>query len=553
MMSKDRATGGAFQFLRLDSVKHRILLFAIVATLLPALTTTWLSYVHNKRALTEKTTAELLNARALVVRESSLWLKERFYDVRVFSSSYEVSENLERIVSGSAETGAAARRRMETYLESVRGHFTDYEVLTVFDLDSKIVASSGAGNGFVIAKSWLTQIKADQQVVGNARRDEQIGKMVLPIVVAIRSPAGQLLGGFAATLNLNALGFAVREVGIEKTARIHLLKEDGTVLISPSTIATMAEDSFEGWLKPELIKSLSESRQSSLEYTNHRGHRVMGTLEVVPILDWIVVTEVSVAEAFSQITELRNQTAVVLCLLLIGIGLTAYVLGMSIARPLDRLTGGAARVAEGDLEVTISTECRGELGYLTHVFNDMVGRLRVGREELERISVTDSLTGLYNRKHLTEKLIEQMTVARDGRAVFSILMIDVDHFKAYNDTYGHVAGDEALSRLGSILKTHAPSSSLIARYGGEEFFIMLPGADVNDAVKVAERIRKALAGEIFGDSSGDVNLTLSVGVAAFEDRYATPESIVAAADKALYRAKKNGRDRVARARRRAAA
>ena len=374
--------------------------------------------------------------------------------------------------------------------------------------------------------------------------------MVLPIVVAIRSPAGALLGGFAATLNLNALDSAVREVGIDKTARIHLLKQDGTVLISASTTS---EDSFEGWLKPELIRSQLESSQSSLQYTNHLGHRVMGTLEVVPQLDWIVLTEISVAEAFSQITELRNQTALVLCLLLIGIGLTAYVLGMSIARPLDRLTGGAARVAAGDLAVTISTDSGGELGYLTRVFNDMVERLRVGREKLERISVTDSLTGLYNRKHLTEKLVEQMAFARDRRAVFSILMIDVDHFKDYNDTYGHVAGDEALSRLGPILKTQAPSSSLIARYGGEEFFVMLPGADMNDAVKVAECFRQALVSEAFGDSSGVVSLTLSIGVAVFEDRYATPESIIAAADKALYRAKKNGRDRVARARRKSAA
>jgi len=549
-MSKDRAITDAYHFLRLDSVKCRILLFAVVATLLPALTTTWLSYVHNKRALTEKTTAELLNARALIARESKLWLKERFYDVRVFSSSYEVSENLERIVSGSTESGAATRRRLETYLESVRGHFTDYEQLTVFDLDSKIVASSGAGDGFVIEKSWLTRITADNQVVGSVGRDDRIGKMVLPIVVAIRSPAGALLGGFAATLNLNALDAAVREVGIDKTARIYLLKQDGTVLISDSTAS---EDSFEGWLKPELIRSQLESSQSSLEYTNHLGHRAMGTLEVVPQLDWIVVTEISVAEAFSQITELRNQTALVLCLLLIGIGLTAYVLGMSIARPLDRLTGGAARVAAGDLAVTISTDSGGELGYLTRVFNDMVERLRVGREELERISVTDSLTGLYNRKHLTEKLIEQMTFARDRRAVFSILMIDVDHFKDYNDTYGHVAGDKALSRLGRILKTQAPPSSLIARYGGEEFFVMLPGAEVNDAVTVAECFRQALVGEAFGDSSGVVSLTLSIGVAVFENRYTTPESIIAAADKALYRAKKNGRDRVARARRKSAA
>lgn len=550
MISRDRAIADAFHFLRLDSVRYRILLFAIVATLLPALTTTWLSYAHNKRALTEKTTAELLNARALIARESGLWLKERFYDVRVFSSSYEVSENLERIARGSAKTSVAARRRLETYLDSVRGRFTHYEELAVFDLSSKIVASSGVGSKLLMPKRWLAQVKKDQQAVGNVRRDEKLGKLILPIVVAIKSSAGKLLGGFAAKLNLNALDDAVREVTAANSGQILVLKDDGAVLVSASMTP---EDPVEIWLKPEIIDSLMASRGSSLEYTNNRGDRVMGALEIVPQLDWIVVAEISVAQAFSQITELRNQTAVVLCLLLVGIGLIAYVLGVSIARPLDRLTEGAARVAEGDLAVTISTESRGELGYLTRVFNDMVGRLRAGREELERISITDSLTGLYNRNHLTEKLAEQMTCARDNQSGFSVLMIDVDHFKAYNDTYGHVAGDRVLGRLGPILKAQVPSSGLIARYGGEEFFVLLPDTVLDDAVEVAERIRLAVADETFGDSSGKVTLTLSTGVATFEDRDVKPESIIAAADRALYQAKRKGRNRVTRARRKSAA
>ena len=97
-------------------------------------------------------------------------------------------------------------------------------------------------------------------------------------------------------------------------------------------------------------------------------------------------------------------------------------------------------------------------------------------------------------------------------------MIDVDHFKDYNGTYGHVAGDKVLGRLGPILKAHVPSSGLTARYGGEEFFVLLPDTDLDDAVTVAERIRHAVADEPFGDSSGAAGLTLSIGVAAFEDR-----------------------------------
>jgi len=525
------------------------MLFAIAATLLPALTTTGLSYAHNKRALKEKTTAELLNASALIARESRLWLKERFYDVRVFSSSYEVSENLEHVVRGSSNS-KAARRRLETYLESVRGRFTHYEELTVFDLSTKVVARSGAGSPLVISKSWVAQIKKDKGEVGDAQLDGELGKITLPIVVAIRASTGKLLGGFAAKLNLNALNSAVREISLADGQQVYVLRENGAVLVSAYA---KPENLLEVWLGPETIDSLMKSNSSSLEYRNERGDDVLGTLERVPQLNWVVMAEIPVVQAFSQIRDLRNQTALVVSLLLIGIGSIAYVLGASIARPLGRLIEGAGRVADGDLAVTISTESKGELGYLTQVFNDMVERLRAGREELERISITDSLTGIYNRKYLNEKLAAHVTYARDAHSIFSILMIDVDHFKAYNDTFGHVAGDKVLSRLGPLLKAQMRSSGFVARYGGEEFFALLPDVGADDAVKVAERIRTTVADEPFGESGDEVQLTLSIGVATFEGRGGTPESIVAAADKALYRAKKNGRNRVTKARRKSAA
>jgi diguanylate cyclase (GGDEF)-like protein len=546
LSSRDRAIADAFHFLRLDSVKYRILLFAVVATLLPALTTTWLFYAHNKRALAEKTTAELLNASAIVARESNLWLKERFYDVRVFSSSYEVSENLERIARTYSGTGTTARRRLESYLESVRGRFAHYEELTVFDLDSNVVASSGAGTKLVIKRSWMSRLKKEGRVIGEVQLDEKLEKEVLPIVVAIKSSAGKLQGGLTAKLNLSALNTAVQEATFAETGQIHVLKQDGSVVTGAGAARG---DLFESWLNSDTVDSLLDSRLSAIEYTNQRGNRVMGTVELIPGLDWMVLTEIAVADAFSQITELREQTVIFLCMLLVGIGFIAYVLGVSIARPLNRLTEGAARVAEGDLAVTISTDSRGELGYLTRVFNDMVGRLRVGREELERLSITDSLTGLYNRMYLTENLAEHVAGTRESQCVFSILMIDVDHFKAYNDTYGHLAGDEVLVRLGAIMRSQVPSPGFVARYGGEEFFALLPDSDEKCAVKIAEEIRLATENEPFCDVPARARPTVSIGVAAFQGRDLTPEAIIAAADRALYQAKKKGRNRVARARR----
>src|SRR6185312_10908836 len=128
------------------------------------------------------------------------------------------------------------------------------------------------------------------------------------------------------------------------------------------------------------------------------------------------------------------------------------------------LTKGAAEVAEGDLAVDLPA-AKGEVGDLTAVFNHMVGRLRQGRqeldamneklrnknEELKRLSTSDALTGLHNRRFLTERLSEELSRAYRQKTSFTVLMADVDEFKKYNDTYGHPAGDEVLKKVASIL------------------------------------------------------------------------------------------------------
>jgi diguanylate cyclase (GGDEF)-like protein len=136
-------------------------------------------------------------------------------------------------------------------------------------------------------------------------------------------------------------------------------------------------------------------------------------------------------------------------------------------------------------------------------------------------------------------------VRRAGRSVrtFSILMIDVDHFKTYNDAFGHQAGDEALRRVAVVLRATLRDVDFAARYGGEEFLILLPDTAIAQAVEVAGRIRARLAEERVPGGT----VTLSIGAAEFPLHGASLESLIAGADAALYHAKRLGRDRVVRA------
>ena len=531
---------------RLDSIKNRILVFAVLATLIPSLTTTWLSYTHNKRALTDKITAELQNISSHSARETNLWLKERFYDMRVFSISFEVSGNLDRILRAQRRStvDTEALRRMEDYLTSVRERSADYEELSVIDAQASVIASTGNPTELRLPEDWLSQVAEAEEVRGDAYWEEESKQVVMMIAWPIKAQDDRFLGAVAAKVHFRTIDRTLHSVALGETGHAYLLGKDGTIMVS-SRMAPAALKNIK--LAPRTLRELSALRGGSIEYTDAQGNEVVGTLDHVSQLDWVVVADIAREEAFVQILELRNQTILMVSVLLLSIGLIAYVLGIAIVRPLDRLTIGAAQVAGGDLEVDLPVVTRGELGSLTRVFNDMVARLRHGREELERLSVTDGLTGLYNRNHLMETITKEVARSDRQEEPFAAMMIDLDHFKKYNDTHGHLGGDEILVKMSAIFSDCIREVDYAARYGGEEFLILLPGTDLEGGVKVAERIRSRLADTKPDDEKKKVGITLSIGVAEFPRHGDTAQTIIAAADAALYQAKRRGRNRVARA------
>jgi len=234
------------------------------------------------------------------------------------------------------------------------------------------------------------------------------------------------------------------------------------------------------------------------------------------------------------------------------------LLGVAMVRPLGLLTRGAARVSAGDLDVDVRVRTRTEIGYLAEVFNHMVAKLRQGRQELatanealrekntqlEELSITDSLTGLYNRHHLMETLAGEVARCRRHNRAFTLLIMDIDHFKSYNDTYGHLAGDEVLRRTGVLLKESIRSCDYAARYGGEEFILILPETEAEGGVETAERIRNQIAEKDMGADGDPLKVTISAGVASFPRDGDDPHSLIKRADAALYEAKRRGRNRV---------
>lgn len=164
--------------------------------------------------------------------------------------------------------------------------------------------------------------------------------------------------------------------------------------------------------------------------------------------------------------------------------------------------------------------------------------------QLHEQAMRDSLTGLYNRRYLNDMLEREMARARRETYPLSLMMIDLDHFKRVNDTYGHQAGDEVLRYFSGMLSERARVEDILCRYGGEEFLLLLPRMPLEVARERAEQWRSDFESLTVAVGDHRIQTTLSVGIAAYPDDGTTPDQLTQSADQALYRAKKDGRNRV---------
>lgn len=196
---------------------------------------------------------------------------------------------------------------------------------------------------------------------------------------------------------------------------------------------------------------------------------------------------------------------------------------------------------------------RGYLGSTTDITELVEAKMRVEAINAElqaaklvadELARTDGLTGLNNRRAFFERAQEIQDQARRYKRHYAVMMLDVDHFKAINDTHGHGIGDEALKEVAATIKSVTRESDVVGRIGGEEFAVLLPETKADSAMALAERLRQALADVVVPVPQGEVTFTASIGVAECCNKGSSVEDAIARADKALYEAKEGGRDRV---------
>lgn len=257
------------------------------------------------------------------------------------------------------------------------------------------------------------------------------------------------------------------------------------------------------------------------------------------------------------IHTLIQQGRTTMILLALGIGaviVASFMVIRNFNKPLNQLLSVTQDVSAGHLPEVAHTTVHTELDVLSNSFVDMIESLREKQYEIERVqqelqtsAITDTLTGLYNRRHLIDIFPKLQAQARRDNRIITAILCDLDHFKQLNDRYGHLAGDQALRDFAKILASQSRSNDFIYRMGGEEFLILTLSNDTNGGTVLAEKIRHATREHLIVHKGHVISLAVSCGVSSMppsEDPEQGLNSLLTRTDRALYQAKQGGRNQV---------
>jgi diguanylate cyclase (GGDEF)-like protein/putative nucleotidyltransferase with HDIG domain len=307
-------------------------------------------------------------------------------------------------------------------------------------------------------------------------------------------------------------------------------------------------------LLTEGVKACMEGRwgYSLYAYTSHLGQKVLGAWGWIPELGVGVVVEVDAREAFLPVSLLRGRLWWLLFVVGVGVAVVAIFIGRKLSEPLILLALTTQKIAQGELKERVPVQSQDEIGELAQSINTMADSLREkhiqlskANEKLAAGALRDSLTGLYDHQHFLKFLETEYKRARRYNLPLSLLMIDLDHFKMVNDTYGHPFGDFVLREIARIFEESIRDSDILCRYGGEEFAVILPNTPLEGAYSVAEKLRRTIANLVFWQGDLSTKLTITVGISTIaEERTETKEDLIKHADESLYEGKHRGRNMV---------
>lgn len=393
-------------------------------------------------------------------------------------------------------------------------------------------------------------------------------KRVVGINIANRAQGGD--GNLVAVFSASRIWKKLESTNPSQREIMVAVNGNGEILYHPDLNTWVATPHKIGELGLDIqnIKTYSISKPEFI--TSYRKKQFLVNFEYNSDYDLGLFLLQPKSDIDAQAATTKQISIVIMLTFMIVIAIMAIWMYRLLGRPLNKLISHMGRISNGELDIAQIQvgKRRDEIGCLAETFNQMhetikrqIEELNSHRDMLEQevkertkeleqanrrldlISRTDELTGLPNRREMNETIANEIGRTQRSNKPFSFIFIDIDHFKAINDTYGHACGDEILKAVSQSIRGLLRKYDVFARYGGEEFLTLLPETDLEGAAVVAERFRRKI--EMMTVHYGDytINVTITLGVARFDHRLGADRSIQMA-DKALYQGKESGRNQV---------
>lgn len=550
----------------LRSLAGRIILLVFLATVVSALTVSWISMQSLDSFLRQKVDQRFPQVASRISSELDQWYVLRARELEVFASSSILTESAPLL--GTDRRGALrARNETEQYLRYVLDSFPQFERLVLAESNGESIIEVGDGKPLPLGLLSTAKRPTDAHSISDAMRIDD--HLVQLASAPIRDTNGRSIGRLFALIDLDLLSPTLQSRELGDTTSVFLVDRQMRFLNPPSGI-----DPDTRFVVPEAGSNLGDASVLGVaHYDNVQNIRVVGTQIPFPRFGWTLVLEQRYEEAFAPVVGSIGRVAGLNLAIVLIVSLAASRIAGSFVKPLRALSNAAKRLSEGEREVEIveTTFSSEEVNVLTRTFNEMSRRLGRNARDLEKshqaveaandelvaknhelsnvnlvleqLSITDGLTKLHNHRYFQEAIVRECRRSLRSKDPISLILIDIDHFKRWNDRLGHAGGDEILRRLAEVLNRCVRETDILTRYGGEEFAVLALNTDLDGVAALGEKIRQAVEEEPFLTDvpSEKEQLTVSVGVATLrEDR----RQLFADADTALYSAKDTGRNRV---------
>jgi diguanylate cyclase (GGDEF)-like protein len=469
----------------------------------------------------------------------------RVYASKLASTTDTFLNDVRRYLAYSADVLADMETRPALMAEETRrqqeqlGHFNSSVIVSS---QGKVIAVSSAYPELLgqqlTSEASKTAIRTKQPIISEPYQTST-GRWLILYSHPIFSHDYRYLGYIAGTLYLHEDNVLDRLLGqhfYRDDSFLYVVDRNGTLIFHPdrSRLGHKAPDD-------EAFAAARRGETGERRFTDSQGRDMLAGYAPVPSTGWSIIAQRPVDSTLQPLSDLLMATARnALPLLLLSV-ILIWLLSRWIARPLGELAGIARHMQDPDAASRIHNvrSWYFEAAQLKRALLMGLASIHHKIRDLRRETTTDTLTGLLNRRGLDEAL----AMLQADESPVALMVLDVDHFKAINDRYGHTAGDRALQALATLMSEGSRSGDTLARSGGEEFVILMPGASLAAAVSAAERLRQRLAAQPAPGAIGSP-ITASVGVARYPDHGATLDAVLQRADQALYYAKNHGRNTV---------